>query len=406
MRNLVYCAGGSLDIFDKCYNFTRAKETIEAGIYPYFIPLSGNDGPRVSMNGHKVIMIGSNNYLGLTHDPRVVEAAVAATKKYGTSCSGSRFLNGTLDLHNQLEERLAKFMKREAALAFSAGYLTNLGAISTLVNQGEYIIIDKSDHASIYAGVRFASDAIVKRYNHNDMGSLERVLSQIEPEKGILIVSDGVFSMEGDIINLPELVPIAKKYNARIYIDEAHGLGILGENGRGSCEYFGLEESVDIIMSTFSKSLASLGGFIAGPREVIDYVKHYASSLIFTASPTPAATAAVLKSIDIIESEPEHMRRLLNTSERMRREFKRLGFNIGASKDTPIIPIYIGNDDKTFYFWRRLFDEGVYCNAVISPAVPPDKSLLRTSYMSTHTDADLDRVLEIMDKVGKELGVI
>jgi len=395
-----------LDIFEKCYKFTRAKEAIDAGIYPYFVPLSGNDGPRVKMNGRSVIMIGSNNYLGLTHDPRVVEAAVEATHQYGTSCSGSRFLNGTLDLHNKLEERIARFMKREAALAFSTGYMTNLGAISTLVNHNEYIVMDKSDHASIYAGVRFASEAIVKRYNHNDISGLERVLSQLDTDKGILIVSDGVFSMEGDIINLPELIPIAKKYNARIYIDEAHGLGVLGKNGRGSCEFYGLENDVDIIMSTFSKSLASLGGFIAGPREVIDYVKHYASSLIFTAAPTPAATATVLKTLDIIESEPEHMQRLMDTSERMRREFKRLGFNIGTSQHTPIIPIYIGNDEKTFYFWRRLFDEGVYSNAVISPAVPPDKSLLRTSYMSTHTDEDLNKVLEITEKVGKELGII
>ncbi len=395
-----------MDIFEKCRQFTRAQETIEAGIYPYFRPLSGNDGPRVYMEGREIIMIGSNNYLGLTHDPRVIEAAIEATRRYGTSCSGSRFLNGTLDLHIELEEKIAKFMNREAALIFSTGYMANLGGISSLVSKDEYVILDKSDHASIYAGTRAAMGAQVKRFKHNDMQSLQRVLSQLDPEVPKLIVCDGVFSMEGDIVKLDEIIPLARQYNAQIYIDEAHGLGVLGEHGRGACEYLGLEEHVDIVMSTFSKSLASIGGFLAGPRYVIDYIKHFASSLIFSAAPTPAATATVLKTLEIIESEPEHMERLRKIGETMRREFKNLGFDIGHSKDTPIIPIYIRDDEKTFIFWKRLFEEGVYANAVISPAVPPDQALIRTSFMSTHTDEDLEKVLEIAAKIGKELGLI
>lgn len=395
-----------MDIFQKCNHFTRAKETMDAGIYPYFIPLSSNDGPRVVMNGQKVIMIGSNNYLGLTHDPRIIEAACQATRKYGSSCSGSRFLNGTLDLHLELEEKLASFMNREAALTFSTGYQTNLGGISTIAGKDDVIVMDKSDHASIYAGTMATFGAQVKRYRHNDMEDLERVISHIENDMGIIIVSDGVFSMEGDIVPLAEMVPIARKYGARIYIDEAHGLGVLGENGRGSCEYAGYEEEVDLIMSTFSKSLASLGGFIAGPRYVIDYIKHKAGSLIFSAAPTPASAATVLKSLEIIRQEPHHIRRLLEISRRMRIEFKELGFDIGDSKDTPIIPLYIGEDEKTFLFWRKLFDAGVFANAVISPAVPPGSAMIRTSFMSQHSDEDLEEVLLITRKVGKSMGII
>ncbi len=395
-----------MDIFEKCRRFTRAKEAIEAGIYPYFRPLSGNDGPRVYMEGREIIMIGSNNYLGLTHDPRVIEAAIQATKQYGTSCSGSRFLNGTLDLHHQLEAKIAKFMNREAALIFSTGYMANLGGIATLAGKDEYLILDKSDHASIYAGSQATNGAIIKRFRHNDIEGLEKILSQLEYDVPKLIVSDGVFSMEGDIVRLAEMIPLAQKYNAQIYIDEAHGVGVLGEHGRGACEYLGLEDKVDIVMSTFSKSLASIGGFVAGPQYVIDYIKHFARPLIFSAAPTPAATATVLKTIEIIETEPEHMQRLHQISDKMRYEFKRLGFDIGESKDTPIIPLYVRDDELTFLFWKRLFEEGVYGNAVISPAVAPDQALIRTSYMSTHTDQDLEKVLEVSAKVGKELGII
>ncbi len=395
-----------MDIFEKCHRFTRAKETIEAGIYPYFLPLSGNDGPRVMMENREVIMIGSNNYLGLTHDQRVVESAVEATRRYGTSCSGSRFLNGTLDIHLELEDKLAHFLNRESALIFSTGYMSNVGAISTIAGKDDYIILDKSDHASIYAGTWAATGAIVKRFPHGDMKKLEQVLSGLEADKGKIIVCDGVFSMEGDIVDLESIVPLAQKYNARIYIDEAHGLGVLGKHGRGACEFLGMEDSVDIIMSTFSKSFASLGGFVAGPEVVINFIKHFAGPLVFSASPTPAATAAVLKTLDIIQTEPEHMQRLKYIGDFMRSEFINLGFDIGTSKDTPIIPIYIREDEKTFLFWRKLFDAGVFANAVISPAVAPDKALIRTSFMSSLSDNDLEQVLIAMKKVGKELHVI
>ncbi|MBD3226139.1 MAG: aminotransferase class I/II-fold pyridoxal phosphate-dependent enzyme [Caldithrix sp.] len=395
-----------MDIFEKCHKFTRAKETIEAGIYPYFVPLSGNDGPRVQMDGRETIMIGSNNYLGLTHDERVIEAAVQATRNYGTSCSGSRFLNGTLDLHLQLEEQLADFMQKEAALIFSTGYMANVGAISTITNRDDYIVLDKSNHASIYAGTMAGVGCKVKRYNHNDMEHLQHIMRELEPDRGKIILTDGVFSMEGDIARIDRLTEIAKTYGARLYVDEAHGLGVIGENGRGSCEFYGFEQDVDIVMSTFSKSLASLGGFISGPQAVIDYVKHKAGPLIFSAAPTPASTAAVLKTLEIIRSEPEHIERLHQNSDYMRTELKGLGFDIGESNHTPIIPIYVRDDEKTFYCWRRLFDEGVYTNAVISPAVPPKSALIRTSYMSTHRQDDLDKVLNIMHKVGKELQLI
>lgn len=395
-----------MDIFEKCFKFTRAQETIQAGIYPYFVPLSGNDGPVVHMDGKEVIMIGSNNYLGLTHDSRVIEAAITATRKYGTSCSGSRFLNGTLDIHLELEAKIAQFFNREAALIFSTGYMSNLGTIATLVDRNDCILMDKSDHASIYAGVLSVTGTCIKRYLHNDMQSLEKMISELETDQAKIIISDGVFSMEGDIVHLDELIKVAKKYNARVYLDEAHGLGVLGEHGRGSAEYLGLESNVDLIMSTFSKSLASLGGFITGSKAVIDYIKHKASPLIFSASPTPAATATVLKTLDIIQNEPEHMRRLNDISKKMRTELKTLGFDIGIGKDTPIIPIYIRNDEKTFIFWRQLFDNGVFANAVISPAVAPDEALIRTSFMSTHSDEHLDKVLSIIEEVARNLGII
>jgi len=395
-----------LDIFEKCEKFTRAEELIDAGIYPYFQPLTGNDGPRVSMNGHTVIMIGSNNYLGLTHDRRVIEAAIAATKKYGASCSGSRFMNGTLDLHLALEEKLATFMKREAALIFSTGFLANLGAISALAGRDDYIIMDKADHASIYAGTQAALGATVKRYRHNDMDDLDRVLAELDPKKGKLIVSDGVFSMEGDIVNLERMTQIAKNYQARIYIDEAHGLGVLGKHGRGASEHLGAEDKVDLVMSTFSKSIGSIGGFVAASKQVVNYIKHTARALIFTASPTPAATAAALKSLEIIEREPERMVRLNRISSFMRTEFSGMGFDIGDSKSTPIIPLYIRNDERTMYFWRKLFDSGVFANAVLSPGVPHDQALIRTSFMAVHSDDDLEKALEITQKVGKEVGII
>ncbi|MEJ2634974.1 MAG: aminotransferase class I/II-fold pyridoxal phosphate-dependent enzyme [Calditrichia bacterium] len=398
-----------MDIFDKCMNFTRAKEAIEQGIYPYFKPIRENHGPRVVMDGQEIIMIGSNNYLGLTMDPRVQEAAIKAIEKYGTSCSGSRFLNGTLELHEELENKLANFIHKEAALCFSTGYQTNLGAISTLISKEDYIITDKTNHASIFDGIFMAAGlnmgANIKRFKHNDMTDLERVLSRMDIEIPKIIITDGVFSMEGDVVRLPQLVELAKKYKARVYVDDAHGLGILGKTGRGTQEHYDIWDDVDLVMCTFSKSFASLGGFIAGKTEVIHYIKHHSRPLIFSASMPPANIASVLKSLEIIQNEPEIVHRLQDTGKKMIREYQALGFDTGDSQ-TPIVPIIIGDDVKTFQFWRMLFEAGVYANPVISPAVPPDKALMRTSYMATHSDNDLDIVLDTFKKIGKRMGII
>jgi 8-amino-7-oxononanoate synthase len=398
-----------LDIFDKCMKFTRAKEAMEQGMYPYFKPIRENHGPRVIMDGQEIVMIGSNNYLGLTKDPRVQEAAIKAIEKYGTSCSGSRFLNGTLELHEELEAKLAKFVKKEAALCFSTGYQSNLGAISTLVTKEDFIITDKTNHASIFDGIFLSAGLYmggnVRRYKHNDMEDLERVLSKIDPERPKLIITDGVFSMEGDLVNLPRLVELAHTFGARVYVDDAHGLGVEGPTGRGTQEHYDIWDEVDLVMCTFSKSFASLGGFIAGKSEVVHYIKHFSRPLIFSASMPPANIASVLKSLEIIQQEPQIIKRLQNIGEKMIREFQALGFNTGDSQ-TPIVPIIIGEDNKTFQFWGMLFQEGIYANPVISPAVPPDRSLIRTSYMATHQDNDLDFVLEKFKKIGKTLGVI
>ena len=393
-----------MDIFDKCYNFTDAEEVKEMGIYPYFRAISSGQDTEVMVDGKKMIMIGSNNYLGLTSHPKVKEATLEAVKKYGSGCSGSRFLNGTLDIHEELERRLAEFMRKEAAQVFSTGFLTNLGTISTLVNRKDHVIIDRSDHASIVDACRLSFGNVIK-FKHNDMSDLKRVLSSCENKAGKLIVVDGVFSMEGDIANLPEIVSLAKQYNARVMVDDAHAIGVLGEHGRGTAEYFKLEDGVDIVMGTFSKSFASIGGFIASSERVINYIKHFSRALIFSASPPPAAVAACLAALDIIKSEPERRERLWEITRRMHKEFKALGFNIGNSQ-TPIIPIYIGDDIKTFQFWKMLSDEGIFTNPIISPAVSPGSQLLRTSYTATHTDEQLDKVLEVFKKVGKKMGVI
>jgi 8-amino-7-oxononanoate synthase len=394
-----------VDLFEKCYRFTRAKEAMAAGIYPYFRAIESGTDTQVVIDGRQVIMIGSNNYLGLTQDPRVKKAAQEAIERFGSGCTGSRFLNGTLALHEELEERLAAFMKREAALVFSTGFQTNLGTIATIVGKDDLIFADRDNHASIVDGCRLAFGKTVK-YRHNDMSDLERVLKMYaDDDGGKLIVTDGVFSMGGDIVDLPRLVTIAKKYGARIMIDDAHSIGVLGQHGRGTAEHFGLEDQVDIVMGTFSKSFASIGGFIAGDEPVIHYIKHHSRSLIFSASPPPAAVATVLACLDIIEKEPERRERLWEITNKMRRGFRELGFNTGNSQ-TPIIPIIIGEDEKTFAFWKALFENGVYANPVISPAVPPGMSLIRTSYMATHKDEELDRVLEVFEKVGRQFGVI
>lgn len=394
-----------MDLFEKCQKFTRAKEAIAAGMYPYFRAIQSGPGSEVMINGKKMIMIGSNNYLGLTGHPKVIEAAINATKKYGSGCTGSRFLNGTLDIHEELEHRLARFMNKEAALCFSTGFQTNQGAITAIVDKDDLIFTDRADHASIVDGCRLAFGKTVK-YKHNDMKELERVLEAHKHRNvGKLIASDGVFSMEGDIVNLPDLVKLAKNYGARVYLDDAHSIGVLGKHGRGTGEHWGLESEVDMVMGTFSKSFASLGGFIAASELVIHYVKHHARALIFSASMPPSAVATVLACIDIIESEPERLEQLWKNTRKMKEGYDSLGFDTGHSQ-TPIIPIKIGEDDDCFAFWKLLFENNVFANPSVSPAVPPHEAIIRTSYMATHTDEELDQVLEIFATLGKQFGII
>ncbi len=393
-----------MDLFDKCYSYTVAEEARKAGLYPYFQPISSEQDTVVIINGRKVLMFGSNSYLGLTVHPKVKEAAKKAIDKYGTGCAGSRFLNGTLDIHEELEERLAEFVNKEDALLFSTGFQANLGGIAGLVGKGEYVILDKSDHASIVDGARL-SYGTVKRFIHNDMESLEKVLSSIELEAGKLIVVDGVYSMDGDIANLPEMVKLKKRYNARLMVDDAHSFGVLGKNGRGTANHFGLEDDVDIVMGTFSKSFASLGGFLAADRAVIDYLRHFARSVIFSASITPASTAAVLAALDIMENEPELIDKLWANTERMRKGVQDMGYDTGTSC-TPIIPLIVGDDEKVLRMRRMLLDEGVFVNPVVSPAVPPNKTLIRLSLMATHTFEQIDIALDKLYKVGRALDVI
>ncbi len=392
-----------MDLFEKCKRFTEAKKVMAAGYYPFFIPISSGQDTEVTVRGKEMIMIGSNNYLGLTSHPEVKQAAIDAIKIYGAGCTGSRFLNGTLDIHEDLERKLAQFMNKESALVFSTGFQTNLGTISALVNKGEYIITDRSDHASIVDGCRLSFGKVLK-FRHNNMSDLKRVLSTCPKHSGKLIVIDGVFSMEGDIAKLPDIVELAKKYHARVMVDDAHSIGVLGKNGRGTAEHFNLEDEVDIIMGTFSKSFAYIGGFIAAKEEVIHYIKHFSRALIFSASPPPAAVATVSKALDIIIAEPERRERLWQIAHKMHNSFRALGFDIGDT-ETPIIPILIGEDMKTFKFWKMLFDEGIFANTAISPAVPPGTARIRNSYTATHTDSQMDRVLEV-EKVGKKMGVI
>lgn len=393
----------SADVFDKCAKFNRAKDLISAGLYPYFRVIESAQDPEVVINGRRMIMVGSNNYLGLTNHPKVKEASLDAIRKYGTGCAGSRFLNGTLSIHVELEEKLARFIRKEAALVFSTGFQVNLGVISSLVGKDDVAIIDKMDHASIIDGCRLSYGEI-KKFRHNAMADLERLLQQ-NNGRGKLIIVDGVFSMEGDIVNLPGVVELAKAHGARLMVDDAHGIGVLGKTGRGTAEHFGLEEEVDLIMGTYSKSLASIGGFIAGSEEVIHYIKHSARSLMFSASPPPASVAAVSAAIDIIESEPERIERLWQNTDKMLEGFKRLGFETGPSK-TPIIPVIVGDSGTAFKMAMMLQDEGVFVNVAVTPAVPEGKALIRTSYMATHTDEQLDKVLSAFEKIGKALGLL
>lgn len=377
---------------------------MEAGNYPYFTPVQELNGNKVIVGGREMIMVGSNNYLGLIDHPDVIEAAKKAVERYGVATCGSRFLNGTLDIHVELEERLAKFMKKEAALAFSTGFQTNLGIISTLVGKNEAIITDRLVHASIIDACRLSFGTIYK-YKHNDMDDLERILASLDKNVGKLVVVDGVFSMEGDLANLPEIVKKAKNHNAKVMVDDAHGIGVMGKNGRGTSEHFGVEKDVDIVMGTFSKSFASLGGFVAGEKKVISFIKHFARPLIFSASITPASVATVLATLNIIENEPERREKLWKITEKMKSGLQAMGYDTGDTQ-TPIIPVIIGNDELTFMLWKLLREQGFFTNPVIYPAVPKGQALIRTSYSATHTDEELNAVLAAFENCGKMLGII
>jgi 8-amino-7-oxononanoate synthase len=373
------------------------------GFYPYFRVVESEQNPEVMVQGKKMIMLGSNNYLGLTSHPKVKEAAIEAVRKYGSGCAGSRFLNGTLDIHVKLEEKLASFFRKEAALTFSTGYQTNLGIISSIAGKDDVIVIDKLDHASIIDACRL-SYADVKKFRHNDMRSLDHVL-KTSGDKGKLVVVDGVYSMEGDIAPLPDILKVCKKYGARLMVDDAHGVGVLGKTGRGTAEHFGLEQEVDIIMGTYSKSLASIGGFVVADADVIHYMKHTSRPLIFSASPPPASVASVIAALDVIDQEPERRERLWTNTNKMMKAFKQMGFDTGVA-ETPIIPLVVGEMEPTFMMWKMLSDEGVFVNPVAPPAVPQGRCMIRTSYMATHTEEQLDRVLGILEKAGKKLGMI
>lgn len=396
-----------VDLFEKCRNFTRADEVKAAGFYPYFRVIEENEGPIVQIEGRKVIMAGSNNYLGLTAHSKVKEAGVRALEKFGSGCSGSRYLTGTLSLHNELEERLANFFQKESCLLFSTGFQTAQGIIPTLVQRGEYVISDRDNHACIVAGNLITKGAFgeFERYKHNDMDDLEKVISKLSKNRGTLIVSDGVFSTTGEIVDLPRLVEVAKKYGARILIDDAHAVGVIGKGGHGTASRFDLEDEIDMTMGTFSKTFASLGGFVVAERSVINYIKHHSPALIFSASPTPAAVAAAIAALEILEEHPELVDKLIANADYMRAGFKKLGFKI-IDGHTAIIPVIIGDDMNTFIFWRKLFDAGVFVNAFISPGVPPGMQMLRTSYMASHEKEHLDRILEICGDIGRQLGVI
>ncbi len=395
------------DIFQKCYEFTRADDVKKSGLYPYFRPIEENEGPVVQIEGKKMIMAGSNNYLGLTAHPRVKEAAIRAIEKYGTGCSGSRYLTGTLDLHVELEKRMAKYFETEAVLLFSTGYQTAQGIIPTIVQKGEYIVSDKDNHACIVAANLMAKGAFAefKRYKHNNMDDLEAVLKRIPKDKGILIVSDGVFSTTGEIVHLPRMTELAQEFGAKLLIDDAHSVGVIGKGGRGTGSHFGLMDKVDLTMGTFSKTFASLGGFVAGSERVLNYIKHHAPALIFSASPTPASVAAAMAALEILEEEPERVNNLIKNADYMRKGFKEMGYRI-IEGQTGIVPVIIGEDTPTFIFWRKLFDAGVFTNAFISPGVPLGMAMLRTSYMTTHEKEHLDRILELFGEIGRELGII
>lgn len=394
------------DLFDKIEKdpvLKAARMGREMGIYPYFRPLSETEGTEVVVDGKRLVMIGSNNYLGLTTHPRVRQAAIEAIERFGTSCTGSRFLNGTLELHKELEHRLARFLGKEAALIFGTGYQTNLGAITALMDKDDVAICDKEVHACIVDAVKMAG-CEMRRFRHNDMDDLERILKETADRRKMVMV-DGVYSMGGDLAPLPEIVDLCQRYGARLFVDDAHGLGVMGPGGRGTHFHFNCVEGVDLIMGTFSKSFASLGGVVAGDRDVIDYIQHHARSLIFSASMPPANVATVLACLDIVEEDPSYVERVHAIAARVRDGLRAMGYNCGDSV-TPIVPVIIGNEMHTVFMWKALFENGVYTNPVLPPGVPPNKSLLRTSYMATHTDEHVETVLRVFAKVGEETGFL
>ncbi|PKN75400.1 MAG: 8-amino-7-oxononanoate synthase [Candidatus Cloacimonetes bacterium HGW-Cloacimonetes-2] len=392
-----------MSILDKCSQFQDAKRAIAMGYYPYFREISSEQDTEVICNGQKMLMMGSNSYLGLTTHPRVKEASIKAIEKYGSGCAGSRFLNGTLDIHIELEAALAKLCGKESALAYPTGYQSNVGCISAIVGKHEYVITDKYDHASIIDGCKL-SEGTMLRYNHNDMNDLERVLQKIEGKNSMIVV-DGIFSMEGDIAKLPEICDLAERYGSTVMVDEAHSLGVLGKTGAGAAEHFGLVDKTAFIMGTFSKSLASVGGFIAADEELIHYLKHKSRALIFSASLPPASTASVLEALKIMEEEPERIAKLWENTHYMLQEFNAMGYNTGDS-NTPVIPLHVGSMMVAFAMWKRLGEEGVFINPVIPPAVPPSQCLIRTSFMATHTREQLDFALDKFRMIGKELKLI
>ena len=389
---------------DKFAKYDLPQQFMAKGVYPYFRTINSHQDTEVMMDGKKVLMFGSNAYMGLTYDKRIIDASIAATEKYGTGCAGSRFLNGTLDIHVELENRLARFVGKEEAIIYSTGFQVNLGVVSCLTGREDYIIWDELDHASIIEGRRLSFSTPLK-YKHNDMASLEKVLKSCPEDKVKLIVTDGVFSMEGDVANLPEIVALAKKYNAAVMVDEAHGIGVFGKQGRGTCDHFGVTGDVDLIMGTFSKSFASLGGFIATDSITANYLRHNSRSYIFSASITPASTAAVGAALDIMESEPERIAHLWEVTNYALEGFRNLGCEIGHTS-TPIIPLFIRDNEKTFRVTRDLFDEGVFVNPVVSPAVAPSDTLIRFSLMATHTKEQVDFALDKIEKCFKRLGIL
>ncbi len=393
-----------MDVFKKCFDFTRAEEAKKSGLYPYFTEIEKVEGDSVWVNGKKILMVGSNNYLGLFDNAEVKKATIEAVEKYGSSTCGSRFLNGTYSIHVDLEEKIAKFMEKDEALMFSTGFQTNLGVVSAIAGRNDIIIIDRMVHASIMDAVRLSFAEVVK-YKHNDMKDLEEKLGRLPDDKGKIIIVDGVFSMEGDLSNLPEIVKLKKKYNTRLMVDDAHGVGVMGKNGRGTCEHFGVLDDVDLIMTTFSKAFASLGGYVVGDTKVIQYIKHQSRPLIFSASITPAAVGSASKALEFIQNEPWRRERLWEITKIMNRELIKMGYHTGNT-ETPIIPVFIRDFEKTFKLWHFLRDYGIFTNPVIAPAVPLEDSLIRTSFTAIHSDEDLDFILKGFYEGGKALEII